>query len=39
MWYVICFMAGVAVGGLAMIVKYETKCRECGVGQKCEEFP
>jgi hypothetical protein len=39
MWYLICFMAGVGVGSLAMLLRYETKCQDCGVRGDCEEFP
>ncbi len=39
MWYVICFMLGVVMGGVGIILKYETKCRECGMRENCEEFP
>jgi hypothetical protein len=39
MWYFIFFTLGAVAGGLAAIMRYETKCRDCGVRENCEEFP
>jgi hypothetical protein len=39
MWYLIFFTLGAVVGSLATFLRYETKCRDCGVRENCEEFP
>jgi hypothetical protein len=39
MWYIIFFTLGAVVGSLATFLRYETKCRDCGVRENCEEFP
>ncbi len=39
MWYVICLMVGAALGSLATFLWRETRCRDCGVREHCEEFP
>jgi hypothetical protein len=38
MWYLIFFTLGAAVGILATLLRYETKCRDCGVRENCEEY-
>jgi hypothetical protein len=39
MWYFIFFTLGAVVGSLATFLRHETKCRDCGVRENCEEFP
>ena len=39
MWYLIFFLLGAVVGSLLTFLRYETKCRDCGVRANCEEFP
>lgn len=39
MWYFICLLVGAVLGGLATSLRYETRCRDCGVRENCEEFP
>jgi hypothetical protein len=39
MWYLIFFMVGVILGSLATFLRGETRCRDCGVRDRCEEFP
>ena len=39
MWYIIFFMMGGVLGSLATILWGQTRCRDCGVRENCEEFP
>jgi hypothetical protein len=39
MWYVIFFMVGVLVGSLVTFLRGETRCRDCGARENCEQFP
>jgi hypothetical protein len=39
MWYVIFLLFGALVGSLATFVWRETRCRDCGVRENCEQFP
>jgi hypothetical protein len=39
MWYLIFFTMGAVLGSLATYLRCETKCRDCGVREHCEEFP
>ena len=39
MWYFVFFTLGVVVGSLVAFLRYETKCRDCGARENCEEFP
>ena len=39
MWYFILFMLGAVVCSILTFLRYETKCRDCGIRENCEEFP
>jgi hypothetical protein len=40
MWlYLLFFMMGAVVGSFVTLLRYETKRRDCGVRENCEEFP
>ncbi len=39
MWYVIFLIMGALVGSLATFLRCETRCRDCGARENCEQFP
>jgi hypothetical protein len=39
MWYFMLFVLGAVLGSLLTFLRSETRCRNCGVRENCEEFP
>jgi hypothetical protein len=39
MWYVLGFILGAVLGSVATFWRVETRCRECGGRENCEQFP